>query len=121
MAEFAIRMVDKVNEDFYLDLGCGKRGDVISVCPDGWNWGTAERVSPYRIVKIPGLVITDAQWAKIALSEREIEGLPESKRTHRKRGWTVDVSGFPPGDAPVVLTKSQALALVRRKPPVVEP
>jgi hypothetical protein len=52
MAELLIRVVDKVNLDVNLNYQCTKRGDVIAVCPDGWNWSTTERKNPdWRIMR----------------------------------------------------------------------
>lgn len=58
MAEMLVRVVDKVNEDFYRNLRCTKRGMVIVVVPDGHVWSTQELTNPdWRIVKILGVPV----------------------------------------------------------------
>lgn len=61
MAEMLVRTIDKVNkEDVYLDVKCTKRGHVIAICPDGWQWSETERTAPYwTIVKVPGVSVED--------------------------------------------------------------
>lgn len=58
MAEILLRVVDKTNPDKGLDALCTKRGDVISVYPDGVNWGRKQVNNPsYRIIKMPGVPV----------------------------------------------------------------
>lgn len=61
MAEMLVRTVDKVNaQDVYLDCKCTKRGMVIAICPDGWQWSQAEKTAPYwTIIKVPGVSVDD--------------------------------------------------------------
>ena len=62
MCELLVRVVDKSNpDDPYLDARCTRRGDVITVQPDGWPWGVQEQLSPdWRIVRVPGVSVGDA-------------------------------------------------------------
>lgn len=54
MAEFLVRIQDKISSDPYLDSKCLKRGDVVAIQPDGWAWGLAEINNPeWRILKFP--------------------------------------------------------------------
>lgn len=57
MAELLVRVVDKVHPtDPDKNLQCTKKGDVIWICPDGWNWGREELANPeWRIMKMPGV------------------------------------------------------------------
>jgi hypothetical protein len=58
MCEFLLRVHDKCSEDPKKDVRCMKRGDVVVVCPDDWNWSVMERTLPmWRIVKVPGLSV----------------------------------------------------------------
>ena len=63
MCEVLVRVVDKVNpNDANLDAQCLKRGDFVSICPDGWGWSQIERTNPdWRIVKISGLSVEEAK------------------------------------------------------------
>jgi len=55
MAEALIKAVDFVHPDPEIDKrGAHKRGDIIVIKPDGWNWGGAERdPSKFAIVTVP--------------------------------------------------------------------
>lgn len=56
MAEFLVRVVDKINSDPYLDAKCLKRGDAVVIRPDGWAWGADELANPaWRIVQAPNI------------------------------------------------------------------
>lgn len=56
MCEVLLRVVDKVSDDPYRDAKLTKRGDVITVQPDGWNWGAQELADPnWRILKLPNV------------------------------------------------------------------
>lgn len=62
MSEWLIRVVDKINDDPILDAGCLKRGDVVAVCPDGWQWSRAELDNPHwRVLKLPGIHEAEAR------------------------------------------------------------
>lgn len=62
MAELLIRVVDKVGTDVFKDAALTKRGDVIVVRPDGWNWGIQELANPeWRIVSIPDMPMVEAE------------------------------------------------------------
>ena len=89
MAELLVRVIDKVNEDFYLNLKCTKRGDVIVACPDGWAWGKEEVRDPnYRIFQIPDMTLSEA----LALCSPEIDINPETpSRTLQRRMAKLDL------------------------------
>lgn len=62
MCEILIRVRDKVNTDPYLDAKCLKRGDVVEVVADGWNWRPGDLTEPFwRIVKLPQVSVSAAQ------------------------------------------------------------
>lgn len=59
MCELLVRVIDKINDDFYLNCMCSKRGDVISLQADGWGWGKEELANPdWRIIKFPGVAVS---------------------------------------------------------------
>ena len=89
MAEIIVRVINKVNKDFYLNCKCTKRGDVISVCPDGWSWGSAELTSPeYRILVFPNLTVDDV--SPLTVPEKDIDPKNPSK-TLQKRAFKLDL------------------------------
>jgi len=90
MAEFLLRVTDKINSDLYLNTKCTKRGDVIVVCPDGWNWSVAELTAPYwRIIKWVTLPLADAET--MLAEEKDINPLQPS-RTLQRRWFKLDLS-----------------------------
>lgn len=63
MCELLVRTEDKINEDFYRNCQCTKRGDVIAVVEDDWNWGADELSHPFwTIIKMPGVSIEEANF-----------------------------------------------------------
>jgi hypothetical protein len=89
MAEILVRVVDKVNKEFYLNCRCTKRGDVIVVAPDGWKWGTDERTDPqYRIISLPQYSVEDLQ---AFLAPEQPTDPSQSQRTLQRRAFKFDV------------------------------
>lgn len=73
--ELLVRVADKVNDDFYLNCKCSKRGDVIAAQPDGWRWGRDELTLPFwRIFVAPDMPEGDA----LALTSPELETDPKN-------------------------------------------
>lgn len=61
MAEFLIKAVDATQSDPTKDAaGCYKRGDIVVVKPDGWEWGAEERLPRFVQVKVSGLSVARA-------------------------------------------------------------
>lgn len=92
MAELLVRVVDKVNEDFYLNCQCTKRGDVIVAVPDGWLWGKEELRDPqYRIIVMPGLSLGDAQ----SMTAPEFDKDPNTpSKTLKRRAFRLDLDAL---------------------------
>lgn len=88
MAELVVRVQDKVNEDFYLDCQCTKRGDVIEVRPDGWAWSKLERSNPdWRIIRVP-MSVSEAQ----AFLAPELNTDPKNpSKTLQRRAFKIDL------------------------------
>jgi hypothetical protein len=132
MAEFLVRVVDKVNSDIYLDSKCLKAGDVVVVCPDGWGWGAEELINPdWRIVAIPAISVTQAQ--AFLGTELDIDPTKPS-RMLRRRAFKIDLSLLPVAwqtwitdntrTAPIKTFSgavAQVLALKAAKTPLVDP
>ena len=98
--EFLVRVVDKgVAED------SSRRGDVISACPDGWAWSTAELTNPdWRIVSVNVLQSTvDAFLATP----------PTGSASKRRREWMMDFSLLPDPSLFVGARTQQIIALTR--------
>lgn len=52
MTEFLLRVHDRINtRDNFMTQRLTKRGDFISILPDGWTWGSGEITAPFwRII-----------------------------------------------------------------------
>lgn len=93
MAELLVRVVDKVNPDFYKNIQCTKRGDVILVQPDGWTWGKKELSNPdWRILALPGVDPADLS----GLLARELPTDPKTDpktwpKTLQRRAFKLDL------------------------------
>jgi len=56
--EILLRVHEKAHEN--RNLMCAA-GDVVVVCPDGWQWSELERKQPFwRILRIVGMTASDA-------------------------------------------------------------
>lgn len=93
MAEALLRVVDKVNSDFYLNIKCLKRGDVVTICPDGWEWSHEELTNPdWRIIKLPNVSIE-------ALSQLTVPEMPPDSinqyRTLHRRKYRINIDALP--------------------------
>jgi hypothetical protein len=91
---FCIR--GKQNTDFYLDIKLPKRGQVIDVQQDGWQWSERELTNPdWRIVRV-SIPRIEAE----ALKSPEPKASPDhDTRLLRKRGFrlNVDFASLPQG------------------------
>lgn len=97
MAELLVRIIDKVNDDPYLDVHCTKRGDVIVVRPDGWAWGQKEINNPeWRIVKLQASVSECLQFLSPELPQ---SATPD--RMVRKRAFMLDIDLLDAGEVKV--------------------
>lgn len=89
MAELLVRVVDKVNPDFYANTKCLKRGDVIAVCEDGWGWGVEELANPdWRILKIPDMTVAEAS---VFLAPERNRDPGQPSRTLQRRAFAIDL------------------------------
>lgn len=81
MAELLIRVVDRGKGE-----EASKAGDVIAICPDGWEWSHIELThQDWRIVRVP--ILKSTEDAFLARAQFTIE--------KRRREWGVDLSLLP--------------------------
>ena len=108
--EALIRIIDKGPDE-----DCSKAGDVICICPDGWQWSPAELANPdWRIVRV-NILQTQAD----AFLSRANNPLVK-----RRRVWTINFSKLPnpslfSGDRTqgiIQLTRAQVVAAAVKKP-----
>lgn len=120
MAELLVRVVDKTNPDPLLDCKLTKRGMVIAVQPDGWQWGFEELANPdWRIIRVPG--VDPSQFGGLLAPEPEIDPQNPSRVLQRRAfrlnlddsrlddaGFRTDLSDF----AQITITQADALVTV---------
>ena len=92
MAEFLIKAVDAMHADPAKDQrGCYKRGDIVDVRPDGFQWGREEHPATAKprkfvLVKVPALdsekakTLMQVQGSLYAFLEDGVTGIPVRRR-----------------------------------------
>ena len=110
MCELLVIVTDKTNADPYLDAKCYKRGDVVTVHPDGHIWGSGELINPlFRILKMPGLPVTDA--LSLVKSEVDVDmNNPSSVLQRRASRLLLDNL---PSSVKIALAKGRSNPLVK--------
>jgi hypothetical protein len=92
MAELLVFAQDQIGADIYKDSKRYKRGDVVVVCEDGWNWGTEELKNPlFRIIAIPGMSVSEA--SQFIAPEVDIDPRNPSL-TLKRRAFKLDVDAL---------------------------
>lgn len=102
MAELLVKAVDAVHSNPTKDArGCYKRGDIVGVAPNGWQWGAKELKPPADGGKFVVIKITDVSRAQIINWVRnhwdcEIDGLDfVDGNAVRRRRVRIDVDLVP--------------------------
>lgn len=112
MCELLVRVVDKVNDDPYLDAQCTKRGDVIVIVEDDHEWGRAEIANPdWVIVRVPG-VAADLAAGFVAAEVNDDPANPS--RMLQARAFRFDLQATP-------TDLESLLAAKIRKPKLLDP
>lgn len=101
MAEFLIKARDQVDlpaNQEKRDRGW-KRGDIVEIHPDGWEWGKEERLPKFVVVKIPGLPSEQARTKYMESDYRDTglldpDGRPIQK-LHARRKFRVLMDNIP--------------------------
>ncbi len=126
MAELLIKAWSATHPDATKDRrGCYKRGDIVVVKPDGFEWGAAETLPDFVLVKIPGVTVDKVQ-ALTGMQTEDDAGTPLTDEngapiTYRRRRWRVLVDNIPPAilnelktTGEVTVTPAQIRAYVTR-------
>ena len=104
MAEFLIKAISATHADTNKDKRvCYKRGDIVTIMPDGHVWGKEEGLPKFVVVKIPGLTVDAAKkYAEPSyVLGNESFGLAE------RRKWRVLVDSIPTNIKNQLLTNGQ--------------
>lgn len=84
MCEALIFVGDRVSDDPYKDCKLFKKGDILAVQVDGWQWGKEELAhADFRILKLPNVTLAAAQ-AFIAGETNSDPGNPSRMLKPRK-------------------------------------
>ena len=94
MAEILVKAMDATHSDPVKDLrGCYKRGNIVDVRKDGFEWGKEEGLPKFVKVKIPGLAVsTVKQFMDSEMGDGFIIPL---ETTIRRRKWNILVDDIP--------------------------
>jgi hypothetical protein len=101
MAELLIKAVDATHGDPEKDAkGCYKRGDVVGVAPNGWEWGSLELKAPAAGGKFVVVKITDVTRQQVVNWVRnhwdtEIDGTDGGVVTVRRRRVHINWTALP--------------------------
>lgn len=100
MAEILIKAVDATHSDPDKDRrGCYKQGMPVVVQPDGHQWGSAEGLPNFVILKLPGIPVDKVQKfidQDVVDNGVDGEGRP-IRETYRRRLWKIDWASLPAG------------------------
>lgn len=93
MCELLVRVKDKASDpDPGKDALISKRGHVVALCDDGWQWSKAERDNPeWVIVRIPG--VSPDQYSMMVAAV--IDGSAIEKKLLARRAVTLDLTKLP--------------------------
>ena len=113
MCELYVRTVSKTHPDPYLDVQNYKRGDVVHIAEDGWQWGAAEvNNGASIIIKVPGVPASVLQ--SLLVPE---PGDPKINRMLQRRAFGLNLAAHSGGN----LNATTALALRVTKPARADP
>jgi len=85
MAELLVRNVDNHHPDPRTDeRATYKRGDIVFVAQDGHEWGRMEGPPRFRVVKMPGVAVEDAQYLRVKSIETMQHLVPGALRHNAK-------------------------------------
>lgn len=115
MCEILVLLEDQVGDNFYANIGLFKRGDVLCCFEDGWQWGSAEYLPPFRIFKLPNLSVSTG---RLLVATEQPTDPYRDKRLLRQRMYALDL------DHPLLdgsLADEHVLSVVTKKQPHVDP
>ena len=97
MCELLICAVNKTHPDATKDeRGCYKRGDVVMVKDDGYQWSANEGLPLFVIVKIPGRTVAQAEKYCLPYTLDDLGGVSPTRIVRRRlHGVEVDAASLP--------------------------
>lgn len=90
MCEIIVMTEDRIGDDFHKDIKLFKRGDVLCVVADGWNWSQEELTNPlFRIIKLPNLSVSAG---RILVATEQPTDPYHDRRLLRQRMYTLNLA-----------------------------
>lgn len=82
-------------------------GDIITVKPDGWNWGKKEGPPKFVIIKLPGIAVSEVKnWEKSLI----VDSTPSKKRKYNVSNGILTAASIAPKG--ILITNKTALEAV---------
>lgn len=116
MCEILIKAIDAIHPDPVKDRrGCYKRGDFVTVQPDGHKWGKKETLPHFVVVKIPGIdpkIVRELVQPQIEDDDGvpTYKGIPGNEpvpAVFRRRRWRLLVHNLPATIKQTLLTNGE--------------
>lgn len=99
MAEILIKATNATHSDPDKDRrGCYKVGMPVVVQPDGHQWGSAEGLPNFVILKLPGISVEKVKQfieSDVVQNGFEEDGFTPKMETYRRRLWRIRVASIP--------------------------
>jgi len=122
VAELLIKAVDHTHPDPVVDRqGAYKRGMIVRVEEDGFQWGTKEGLPKFVLVKITGLAAKKVRGLVSPQDEDDIGVSQDPAQPFRRRRWRLLVDNIPNAikiklrdEGEVTVTKTQIRNYLRR-------
>jgi len=77
MAEILVCLTSRIGATIYHDVCVPKRGDILEVRSDGWNWSKSERSNP--------------QWTIVKVLDTDVEELAFLMSSERSNSWLAPI------------------------------
>lgn len=95
MAELLIKATDHTHPDPVINrAGCYKRGMVVRIENDGFEWGKKEGPPKFAVVRILGAPASD--YEKLVDAETRDDSGVDTGDTYRRRSYRLDVDALAP-------------------------
>jgi hypothetical protein len=112
MCEVLIKAIGVTNPDPTKDrIGSYKRGDIVGVEEDGYEWGKEEGLPKFYLVKIPGLSVDVAR--KYEQMDMESDD-PNYKTVYRRRRFHIPIDAVPVAIRNALTTTGQVTVTVNQ-------
>lgn len=114
MCELLVKAADHIHPDPQTDrVGAYKRGMVVRVEDDGFDWGGKEGPPSFVIIRITGELKAD--YAPLTEIETYDDSGVDTGTLYRRRSFYIDIDNLPPG----IRTNIETMRLVDIPPGII--